>query len=87
MGPYGVETGSTIVEPGAPSFTLTRTAESMHADILLMGAISRSGLKRIFIGATAEDVLERLPCDALIVKPPDSQGCCRSDRRRVRSLR
>jgi len=36
-----------------------------------MGAISRSGLKRIFIGSTAEDVLERLPCDALIVKPPD----------------
>jgi nucleotide-binding universal stress UspA family protein len=36
-----------------------------------MGAIARSGLKRIFIGSTAEDVLERLPCDALIVKPPN----------------
>lgn len=71
VGPYGVEPARTIVELGAPSLTLTRTAESMHADILLMGAISRSGLKRIFIGATAEDVLERLPCDALIVKPPD----------------
>lgn len=71
VGPYGVEPGHTIVELGAPSLTLTRAAESVHADVMLMGAISRSGLKRIFIGATAEDVLERLPCDALIVKPPD----------------
>lgn len=69
--PYGVEPGRMLVELGAPSLTLTRTAESVHADIMLMGAVSRSGLKRIFIGATAEDVLERLPCDVLIVKPPD----------------
>lgn len=38
---------------------------------MTMGAISRSGLQRAFLGSTAEDVLERLPCDALIVKPPD----------------
>ena len=30
-----------------------------------------AGLRRVFIGSTAEDVLERLPCDALIVRPPD----------------
>jgi len=34
-----------------------------------MGAISRSGLKRLLIGNTAERVLEHLPCDLLIVKP------------------
>lgn len=27
--------------------------------------------RRAFIGSTAEDVLEKLPCDALIVKTPD----------------
>jgi universal stress protein E len=37
---------------------------------MIMGAISRSGLQRAFIGSTAERVLDRLPCDALIVKPP-----------------
>jgi universal stress protein E len=46
-------------------------AGALRADIVAMGAISRSGLQRVFIGSTAEDVLEHLPCDALIVKPPD----------------
>ena len=59
------------LEVGGPAQVLPRAAESLHADVLTMGAIARSGLKRIFIGSTAEDVLERLPCDALIVKPPN----------------
>jgi universal stress protein E len=59
------------LELGGPAQTLPRAAESLHADVLAMGAIARSGLKRIFIGSTAEDVLERLPCDALVVKPPN----------------
>jgi universal stress protein E len=46
-------------------------AGALQADVVAMGAISRSGLKRVFIGSTAEDVLEHLPCDALIVKSPD----------------
>ena len=40
-----------------------------HAEIVVMGALSRSGLKRLFIGNTAERVLDRLPCDLLVVKP------------------
>jgi universal stress protein E len=59
------------LELGGPAQALPRATESLHADVLTMGAIARSGLKRIFIGSTAEDVLERLPCDALIVKPPN----------------
>ena len=59
------------LEVGGPAQVLPRAAESLHADVLTVGAIARSGLKRIFIGSTAEDVLERLPCDALIVKPPN----------------
>jgi universal stress protein E len=34
-----------------------------------MGAVSRSALKRLFIGNAAERVLDRLDCDVLIVKP------------------
>jgi universal stress protein E len=59
------------LEVGGPAQVLPDAAASLHADVLTMGAIARSGLKRIFIGSTAEDVLERLPCDALIVKPPN----------------
>jgi universal stress protein E len=34
-----------------------------------MGAVSRTGLKRIFIGNTAEHVLDSLRCDVMVVKP------------------
>lgn len=68
---YGVPAANIHVEVGGPAEVLTRMADHLQADVLVMGAISRSGLKRTFIGNTAEDVLERLPCDALIVKPPD----------------
>jgi universal stress protein E len=36
-----------------------------------MGAISRTRLQEVFIGSTAERVLDRLPCDVLVVKPGD----------------
>jgi len=68
---YRVPPANVHVEVGGPAAVLPRAAGELRADIVAMGAISRSGLKRIFIGSTAEDVLEHLPCDALIVKPPD----------------
>jgi universal stress protein E len=63
------------LEVGGPAQVLPHAAQSLHVDVMTMGAIARSGLKRIFIGSTAEDVLERLPCDALIVKPPNFFEC------------
>lgn len=72
--PYGVSAANIHVEVGGPAEVLPRLAGALRADIMAMGAISRSGLQRAFIGSTAEDVLERLPCDALIVKSPDFAG-------------
>ena len=37
--------------------------------IVIMGAVSRSAIKRFFIGNAAERALDRLSCDVLIVKP------------------
>lgn len=68
---YRIDSANLHLEIGGPSEVLPRLAAALHADIMTMGAISRSGLQRVFIGSTAEDVLERLRCDALIVKPPD----------------
>ena len=69
--PYGIRPGNVHVEFGAATEFLPRLARTVSADILVMGAISRKALQRIFIGHTAEQVLEYLPCDALIVKPPN----------------
>lgn len=54
---------------GAPRWRLPEFCDEQGADIVVMGAISRSAIERVFIGALAEKVLDRLPCDLLIVKP------------------
>jgi universal stress protein E len=68
---YRVADENVHLKVGGPAQVLPRIAGALRADIMTMGAVSRSGLQRVFIGSTAEDVLEHLPCDALIVKPPD----------------
>ena len=52
-----------------PVVAIPETAKEVGADIVVMGAVSRSGLKRVFIGNTAERVLNQLRCDVLVVKP------------------
>ena len=54
----------------SPAAAINEVARRTQADIVVMGAVPRSGLKRLFIRNTAERVLDQLPCDLLIVKPP-----------------
>jgi universal stress protein E len=54
---------------GHPAMVIPRSARKLGAGLVVMGAVSRSGLKRVFIGNTAERVLYALPCDVLVVKP------------------
>lgn len=58
-----------VVE-GEPVRALPRMARRLGAQIVVMGAVSRSGLKRLFIGNTAERVIDALSCDVCVVKPP-----------------
>jgi universal stress protein E len=48
---------------------LVRFAKRSRADLVVMGAVSRSGLARLFIGNTAEKLIDKLDCDVLVVKP------------------
>ena len=50
---------------------LLKAAHEHAADFVVMGAVARRGLERLFIGSTAERVLDRLPCDLVIIKPLD----------------
>jgi universal stress protein E len=55
---------------GAPAQCLARFATEQDIDFVVMGAVSRSGLQRLFVGSTAEFALDRLPCDLIVIKPP-----------------
>jgi universal stress protein E len=67
---YPVVAENVHMHQGTPQDLLPVLAEKLHAELAVLGAVSRSGLKRIFIGSTAERVLDQLPCDLLILKPP-----------------
>jgi universal stress protein E len=53
----------------SPADAINAIARRTRADIVVMGTLSRSGLKGLFIGNTAERLMEQLPCDVLILKP------------------
>ncbi|MEJ2523445.1 MAG: universal stress protein [Gammaproteobacteria bacterium] len=55
---------------GRPEEELPRLVEDMEIDVLVTGAVSRSRLEQVFIGGTAERLLDRVSCDLLVVQPP-----------------
>jgi universal stress protein E len=54
---------------GSVQGELIAATRELPAALLVMGAIARTGLKRVFLGSTAERVLESIPCDVLVTKP------------------
>ncbi len=40
------------------------------ADLLILGGVSRSRLAQVFIGGTAERLLDRAGCDLLVMRTP-----------------
>ena len=65
---HSVPDGRIHIEQGSAVDVLQIVARSLPADVLVMGAVSRSRLQELFVGSTAERVLDRLPCDVLVVK-------------------
>lgn len=53
---------------GRPEAVLPSYCLEEGADVVVMGAVARNPFGRIFIGSTAERVLDELPCDLLVVK-------------------
>ena len=56
---------------GLPHECLQHAAKNQDADFLVMGAVARRGIKKVLIGSTAARVLDRLPCDLVIIKPAE----------------
>lgn len=58
-----------LIASGDPATALPRAARKHGVNVVVMGALSRRGLRRLFIGNTAERVIDALSCDVLVVKP------------------
>jgi universal stress protein E len=59
---------------GRPNEVIPQTARRERCAIVTMGVVSRSGLRRFFIGNTAEFVMDAITADILVVKPVDFES-------------
>jgi universal stress protein E len=66
---YRIPLRNQLTMPGDPASALVHATKKHHTNVIVMGAISRSALKRFFIGNTAERVIDEVECDLLVVKP------------------
>ena len=77
-GKYDISADECAIRQGAAAEVVAAETDRLSADVLIMGAVSRSLLTRPVIGNTAERVIDHVDCDVFIVKPTDFKA-----RRRV----
>jgi nucleotide-binding universal stress UspA family protein len=56
---------------GIPEDVISEHVEAEGIDTVVMGSVGRSGIAGLFIGNTAETILNRVKCSVLTVKPVD----------------
>ncbi len=57
-----------ILEVGQPAALLAEYVCSTDADLVVLGSRGRSGVARMLLGSTAEQLLHSLDCDTLVVR-------------------
>ena len=55
---------------GSPRTEIPAFARSIEADLVVMGTVARTGISGLFMGNTAETILNRLDCSTVAIKPP-----------------
>lgn len=71
-------TVSTAIVPGADAAAeIVAEATRQSADMIVIGAHGRTGLKRFLMGNTAEVVVRTAPCVTLLVKSPPAPASYR----------
>lgn len=71
---HKLDRDSVHVHEGPARQLLVELTDKLGADLVVIGAVSRSAVNRLFLGSTAEQVLDRLHCDVLVVRPADADG-------------
>lgn len=68
---FGIPDAAVKVLPGRPDVALPELVQQESVDCLLLGTVARSGFAAFWLGNTAEDVLPRVDCDVLVLRPQD----------------
>jgi nucleotide-binding universal stress UspA family protein len=66
---YGYLSPRFHLQRGAASNVVPESAKELQADLVVMGTVARTGISGLFIGNTAEAILEQVRCSVLAIKP------------------
>lgn len=67
---HGVACENVHLREGAPDTVIDEYAREVDAGVVVIGTVARSGAAGLFVGNTAEGVLERTNTDVFVVKAP-----------------
>lgn len=59
------------VTTGEAAGRIVSLAESVDAELIVVGTHGRSGVKRLLLGSVAEEVVRRAPCGVYVIRPRD----------------
>ena len=68
---YGTPEWKTVVAEGDSSTAIVEQAKKSGTDLIVMATHARSGLKRLFLGSVAEDVIRHADVPVLVVHSND----------------
>ncbi|NOE85385.1 universal stress protein UspE [Vibrio cholerae] len=66
---HGLSEEQTLVQQGLPEDVIPEAAKQLNAAMVILGTTGRTGLSAVFIGNTAEHVIDKINCDVLALKP------------------
>jgi len=67
----GLGQAPVLAQLGLPDLVIPVLVKEGGIDCLLLGLVSRHTLASFWLGNTAEDLLQRIDCDALVLRPQD----------------
>lgn len=66
---YEIDASHVHIVEGDTRSAVNKLTDEIQADVVVMGAVSRGALERLVLGSTAEQVLDHVTCDLLVLKP------------------
>ncbi len=65
---YTIDEEQTHVVEGLAEDVIPKVADEINAELVILGTTGRTGLSAVFIGNTAENIIDSLNCDLLAPK-------------------
>ena len=73
LGPYPYDKRTVHLVKGRAGDVIPDLAESLEADLVVIGTVGRTGVPGLLIGNTAEEILNSVDCSVLTLKPESFQ--------------